>query len=76
MKKLMSFSNMIFIFVIGIFIYGLYKIYTIRQVLPPGVCPVNNNRYILFIGIFFMVLSIIVSYFEDKIKNNKDKVKM
>lgn len=25
---------------------------------------------------FFMVLSIIVSYFEDKIKNNKDKVKM
>ena len=71
MKKLISFSNMIFIIAISIFIYGLYKIYIIRLALPLGVCPVNNNRYILFIGIFFMILSIIVSYFEDRIKNKK-----
>lgn len=71
MKKLIKFSNIIFIIAISIFVYGLYKIYITRQVLPPGVCPVDNNRYILFIGIFFMILSIIVSYFEDKIKNKK-----
>lgn len=71
MKKLISFSNIIFIIAISIFVYGLYKIYIIRQALPPGVCPVDNNRYILFIGIFFMILSIIVSYFEDRIKNKK-----
>lgn len=71
MKKLISFSNIIFIAAICIFIYGLYKIYTIRQVLPSGVCPVNDNRPILFIGIFLMLLSILISYFEDKQKNKK-----
>lgn len=71
MKKLISFSNIIFIASICIFIFGLYKIYTIRQMLPSGVCPVDSNRNILFIGIFFMILSILVSYFEDKVKNKK-----
>ncbi len=71
MKKLMNLSNIIFIAAICTFVYGLYKIYTIRQVLPPGVCPVDSNRPILFIGIFLMLLSILISYFEDKLQNKK-----
>ena len=71
MKKLMSFSNIIFTMAIGTFIYGLYKIYTIRRVLPPGVCPIDSNRTILFISIFLMLLSILVSYLEDKLNIRK-----
>lgn len=38
---------------------------TLRQMLPSGVCPIDDNRPILFVGIFFMILSIIISYIED-----------
>lgn len=65
MKKLISYSNIIFTISIGIFIYGAYKIVTLRQMLPSGVCPIDDNRPILFVGIFFMILSIIISYIED-----------
>ncbi|MCF0149282.1 MAG: hypothetical protein HUJ77_12905 [Clostridium sp.] len=71
MKKLMNFSNIIFIAAICTFIYGLYKIYAIRRVLPPGVCPIDSNRPILFIGVFLMLISILISYFEDKQKSKK-----
>ncbi|MDV4151286.1 hypothetical protein R0131_10575 [Clostridium sp. AL.422] len=71
MKKLITYSNIVFIISVGIFIYGAYKIFTVRQLLPAGVCPIDNNRPILFIGIFFMVLSIIISYIEDKIAKKK-----
>lgn len=71
MKKYLSFSNMIFIIAIAIFAYGVYNIFIVRQMLPAGVCPIDNNRPILFLGVFFMLISIFVSYIEDKIKNKK-----
>lgn len=66
MKKLISISNSIFIIALSIFFYGLYKIYIIKKSLPIGVCPIDDNRPILYLGVFFMILSIIVSYIEDK----------
>ena len=71
MKQYISFSNMIFIIAIAIFVYGVYNIYIVRKMLPVGVCPIDNNRPILFLGVFFMLISILVSYIEDKIKRNK-----
>ncbi|WP_066893713.1 hypothetical protein [Clostridium nigeriense] len=66
MKKIISFSNSIFIIAIAIFLYGIYKIYTIRKNLPIGACPIDDNRPILYLSIILMILSIIVSYVEDR----------
>ena len=71
MKKLLSISNSIFVIAIFIFFYGLYKIYITKQSLPIGTCPIYNNRIILYLGVFFMILSIVVSYIEDGIEKRK-----
>ena len=64
-KSLMKLLNILFAIAIGISLYGFYKIYESRQHLPVGACPIEDNRPILYMGILFMILSIIVSYIED-----------
>lgn len=66
MKKLIKLSNILFTVAIIISLYGFYKIYEVRKHLPVGACPIEDNRPILYLGIFFMISSIIVSYIEDK----------
>lgn len=69
MKNLFKLSNIIFSASIIISLYGFYKIYRIKQNIFYGSCPIEDNRPILYSGIFLMILSIIVSYIEDlKIK--------
>lgn len=46
---------------------GYYNIYKIKSELPPGVCPINNNRSLLFISIFLLVLSIVTSFINDRV---------
>ncbi|GAA0085352.1 hypothetical protein UT300007_17910 [Clostridium sp. CTA-7] len=65
MKNLIKLSNILITIAIVISLYGFYKIYEVRQHLPVGACPIEDNRPILYVGIFFMILSIIVSYIED-----------
>lgn len=65
-KKLIKLSNILFTVAIIISLYGFYKIYEVRKHLPVGACPIEDNRPILYLGIFFMISSIIVSYIEDK----------
>lgn len=69
MKNLFKLSNIIFSASIIISLYGFYKIYRIKQNIFYGSCLIEDNRPILYSGIFLMILSIIVSYIEDlKIK--------
>lgn len=64
-KNLIKLSNVLFTVAIIISLYGFYKIYEVRKHLPVGACPIEDNRPILYVGIFFMISSIIVSYLED-----------
>lgn len=64
-------SNWLFYLGILIGAFGYYKIYKIQAVLPPGVCPVNDNRWILFVGITFLVASVITALIYERKTNNK-----
>ena len=64
MKKL---SNWLFYSGIVIGILGYYRIYKIESLLPPGVCPVEDNRWILVIGIIFLMSSILMPYIYEKL---------
>ncbi|MCR1952577.1 MULTISPECIES: hypothetical protein [unclassified Clostridium] len=66
MKKIIKLSNILFTIAIVVSLYGFYKIYEVRRDLPIGTCPIEDNRPILYLGIFLMISSIIVSYIEDR----------
>lgn len=59
--------------------YGLYKVYTIRASLPAGVCPIDNNRPILFFAIGALLISLVLSYLADwmvkQVQNQDDEIK-
>ena len=63
------------LFYSGIFIgaVGYYRIYKVKSTLPSGVCPVNDNRWMLFLGIFVLLLSVITAYISDWLVNHKVK---
>ncbi len=65
------------LFYLGIFIgaLGYYRIYKVKSALPPGVCPVNDNRWMLFLGVFILLLSVIITYVSDWLANHKEKNK-
>ena len=65
-KKIIKVSNILFAIAMVVSLYGFYKIYEVRKDLPMGACPIEDNRPILYLGILFMISSIIVSYIEDK----------
>ncbi len=45
----------------------------IRRSLPPGVCPVADNRPLIFIAIGFALLTFILSSIEVKEKKKEEK---
>lgn len=52
----------------GIGAYGFYKMYKVKSTLPPGVCPIENNRPIMYVAIGFLIASFILSILHDKIE--------
>lgn len=65
-SKLKLMSNVTFWIGILLAIYGIVNIYLVRKDLPPGVCPIVDNRPWLYAAICFMVVSILLSHFETK----------
>lgn len=49
-------------------IAGFYLIYKERIHLPEGVCPINENKYLIILGIILLVISIILPYIGKFIK--------
>lgn len=69
-KKLGKINNLIFYIGLIVAVYGLYRSYINTKGLPPGVCPIENSRPILFIAIGLLILSTVLSYIQD-IQNKK-----
>lgn len=47
---------------------ALYLSFSLRASLPPGVCPIDNNRPIIYIALAILVASFILSVIADRIK--------
>lgn len=71
-KNLEKISNYIFYIGLVVAVYGLYKSFISTRGLPPGACPIENNRPKLYLAIILLLLSYIMSYINDRQKKNKD----
>lgn len=60
-KKLEKISNFIFYIGVAIAGYGLYKSYIATRGLPPGACPIEDNRPKLYVALVFLLSSYILS---------------
>lgn len=65
-------SNWLFYLGILVGAFGYYKIYSVRASLPPGVCPVNDNRWILGVGIFMLLSSVVAAYVNDRLEKRNN----
>lgn len=52
-------------------IYGLFKSFIDRRGLPPGACPIEDNRPIMYIGIALLIISIVLDFIDDHQKKEK-----
>ncbi|MBU5292467.1 hypothetical protein FYJ27_02530 [Anaerosalibacter bizertensis] len=59
-KNLEKISNYIFYTGLLVAVYGLYKIYISRRGLPQGVCPIDDNRPIMYIAIGLFIVSLVL----------------
>lgn len=62
-------SNWLFYMGLVIGAFGYYNIFKVRAALPPGVCPVNDNRWLLFLAMFSMIGSVITATINERRKN-------
>ena len=65
-------SNIAFGIGLLLFIYYIYSFLTTRMTLPAGVCPFDQARPFAYAASGFLVLSLILSFFEVK-KQRKSK---
>ena len=49
---------------------ALYLIISTRLSLPPGVCPIDNNRPLIFASIAVLLVSLVLSIAADRHKKN------
>ncbi|MCM1988613.1 hypothetical protein [Oceanirhabdus seepicola] len=66
--KLHTISNLLFISAVIISIFSLGKTVYERSRLPEGVCPIDNNRSIMIIGMIMLFLYLVVSTVEGYIR--------
>lgn len=64
-KNLDKISDYIFYTGFLVAAYGFYKIYINRSGLPQGVCPVDDNRPILYVAIGMFLISLILYIIDD-----------
>lgn len=70
--KLHTISNFLFVSAILISIFSLGKTFYERSRLPEGVCPIDNNRSIMIIGMFMLLLYLVVSTIEGHINKKNE----
>lgn len=73
-KKLKIIENTIFIAAVSLGIYALGSTYLKNKDLPPGVCPIDNNRDLIYISIGLLIFSIAFPYIVNmiiKLRGNK-----
>ncbi len=52
--------------------YAFVQIYLSRRGLAPGVCPIDDNRLMMFVAIGLAITSLVLSFVADK-RKGKDK---
>ena len=57
-------SNISFGIGLAIGIYALIRIYFAGADLPPGVCPIDNSRPLIYVAIAMLIVSLIFSFFK------------
>lgn len=72
-KSLKIIENIIFITAISLGLYALGTTYFINKNLPPGVCPVDNNRSLIYISISLLTTSLVFPYIVNKVVQIKNK---
>jgi hypothetical protein len=71
-KKLHTLANIIFYIAGGTSVFALVKTFYERSKLPEGVCPVDNNNWLLTIGISMILLYLIISLIEWFVNKEKE----
>ncbi len=65
-------SNITFVIGLLLFVYYIYSFLSTRMTLPAGVCPFDQARPFAFAASGFLVVSLVLSFFEVK-KQRKNK---
>lgn len=69
-RNLEKLSNYTFYAGFLVAIYALYKVYVNNRELPPGVCPIENNRPMLIVAIVLLTISFLLSLIHDVKRNS------
>ena len=65
-NKLEKISNYIFYAGVIVAVYGLYKSFISTRGLPPGACPIEDNRPKIYLALVLLLASVIISFINDK----------
>ena len=71
-KRLSLISNILLGIGTALGALALYLSFSLRASLPPGVCPIDNNRPLMYIAIAFLLVSFVLSIFADRMKKRAD----
>ena len=71
-KTISILGNITFAITILLSGYILISSYLARRSLPPGVCPIDNNRVLIYIAIGLAIVTFILSFFDRDKSNNMD----
>ena len=67
-KKVLSLiSNILFFVGAGLSVLAIVLTITVRASLPPGVCPIDNNRPLYFAAIAVLIASFVLSVFAGRL---------
>ena len=68
MGWLKKISYILFVRTIGFTLYSLVDFFITRGSFPPGVCPIENKRPLMYIAAALALVSFIIAIVEDRIK--------
>ena len=69
-RTLKILSNILFALGAAMAALALYLIISTRLSLPPGACPIDNNRPLIFASIGVLLISLVFSFAADRHKKN------
>ncbi len=56
-------------------VLALYLSFSLRASLPPGVCPIDNNRPLIYIAIAVLLISFVLSLLAERMKKSSSITK-
>lgn len=71
-KRLKVIENILFVAGISLGVYALGTTYFLNKNLPPGVCPVDDNRNLMYFSIGLLLFSLAFPYLAKIINKYKN----